>query len=105
MVNSDGEDTDMFEDNDDEAVFVDALESALNALEGTVEELYHTAFLAEKVGVRKKSAVVVLSFYFHSSHEVLHLAVWDSDDNGGLVGHTWLDSHVLHRHTATVIHL
>lgn len=105
MVDSDGEGTDMLEDNHDEAVFIDALEGALNALEGAIKELYHAAFFAEEVGVRKKSAVVVFPFYFHSSHEVLHLAVWDSDDNGRVVGHTWLNSHVLHRHTATVKHL
>lgn len=105
MVNGDGKGTDMFEDNDDEAIFVDTFKSALDALEGTVEELYHAAFFAEKISVRQKGAVVVLSFYIHGSHEVLHLAVWDSNDNGRLVGHTWLDSHILHRHTATVIHL
>lgn len=104
MVDGEGEGTDMLEDDDDEAVFVNTFESALDALEGTVEELHGTPFLAEEVGVRKKSAVVVFTLYIHGSHEVLHLTVRNCDDNGGLVCRAWLDGHILHRHTATVKH-
>ena len=105
MADGDGEGADVGEGDDEVAVVVDALDGALDAGEGTLEETDPAAFLTEEVGIGEERTLTFFVVDGHRADEVLHLVLRDGDDHRGLVVGAGLDGHELHVDAVAVEHL
>jgi len=101
----DDEDADVGKGDDEMAVAADALDGALDALEGTTEEADALAFATEEVGIREEGALTKLIVDRHGAHELLHLTLGDGDDNRGLLVVAGTDGHELQVGAVAIEHL
>lgn len=101
----DDEDADVGKGDDEMAIAADALDGALDALEGTTEEADALAFATEEVGIREERALTELIVDRHGAHELLHLTLGDGDDNRGLLVVAGTNGHELQVGAVAIEHL
>lgn len=87
------------------AVVVDALDGALDAGEGAMEEADALTLTTEVVGIGMVGALTFVVVDRQGADELLHLVLRDGDDYRGLVVGAGLDGHELHVDTVAVEHL
>lgn len=104
-ADGDGKGTDVWEGNDQVAVVVDALDGALDAGEGAMEEADTLAFTTEVVGIGVVGAQTFVVVDGQGADELLHLVLGDGDDHRRLVVGAGLDGHELHVDAVAVEHL